>query len=125
MEVFWRDTIYGLRMMRKSPGIIAIAILALALGVGANTAIFSVVNAMLLHPLNYGNPDQLMMVWEKSTKRGFGDIPTSLPNFIDLRADGKSFEDRGFHRQQFQSYRRRPAGTGNRVRVTAPLLSFG
>ena len=91
MEGFWRDTVYGLRVMRKSPGFIVIAILALALGVGANTAIFSVVNAILLHPINYNNPDRLMMVWEKSVKRGFGQIPTSLPNFTDLRTDNKSF----------------------------------
>ncbi|MGH9929524.1 MAG: ABC transporter permease [Pyrinomonadaceae bacterium] len=95
MEVFWRDTIYGLRVMRQSPGFITIAILALALGVGANTAIFSVVNAILLHPINYENPDRLMMVWEKSAKRGFGEFPTSLPNFTDLRTNNKSFEDLG------------------------------
>ncbi|MDQ6653175.1 MAG: ABC transporter permease, partial [Acidobacteriota bacterium] len=93
--MFWQDMRYGLRVMRKNPGFIAIAVLALALGVGANTAIFSVVNAILLHPINYNNPDQVMMVWEKSAKRGFGDIPTSLPNFLDLRTNSKSFEDLG------------------------------
>ncbi|MCU1267463.1 MAG: hypothetical protein JWM21_3781 [Acidobacteria bacterium] len=72
-----------------------IAVLALALGVGANTAIFSIVNAVLLNPLKYDNPNRLMMVWEKSVKRGFGEVPTSFPNFIDLRTDNTSFEDLG------------------------------
>ncbi len=125
MEVFWRDMIYGLRVMRKSPGFIAIAILALALGVGANTAIFSVVNAMLLHPINYENPDQLMMVWEKSTKRGFGQIPTSLPNFTDLRADGKSFADLGaFTDSNFNLTGGEQPERVIGVRVSASLLSL-
>lgn len=125
MEVFWRDTIYGLRVMRKSPGFIAIAILALALGVGANTAIFSIVNAMLLHPLNYDDPDRLMMVWEKSAKRGFGEIPTSLPNFTDLRTDGKSFEDLGaFVDSSFNLTGGEQPERVIGVRVTATFLSM-
>jgi predicted permease len=95
MENFWKDLVYGLRLMRKNPGFMIIAVVALALGVGANTAIFSVVNAVLLRPLDYNDPDRLMMVWEKSAKRGFGAIPTSLANFVDLRTDNKSFEDLG------------------------------
>src|SRR5688572_13791355 len=93
--MFWQDIRYGLRVMRKNPGFIAIAVFALALGVGANTAIFSVVNAILLHPINYNNPEQLVMVWEKSARRGFGQIPTSLPNFLDLRTSNSSLADIG------------------------------
>ena len=95
MKTLWQDIRYGLRVMRKNPGFIAIAVFALALGVGANTAIFSVVNAILINPINYENPDQLVMVWEKSAKPGVGQIPTSLANFTDLRTDNKSFEDLG------------------------------
>src|SRR5712691_3499929 len=125
MRIFWQDIRYGLKVMRKNPGFIAIAVFALALGVGANTAIFSVVNAILLHPINYNNPDQLMMVWEKSAKRGFGDIPTSLPNFRDLRTDSKSFEDLGaFTDSNFNLTGGDQPERVIGVRVTASLLSL-
>lgn len=125
MEDFWRDIVYGLRVMKKSPGFIVIAILALALGVGANTAIFSVVNAILLHPINYNDPDRLMMVWEKSARRGFGDIPTSFPNFTDLRADNKSFEDIGaFSDSNFNLTGGEQPERVIGVQVTASLLTL-
>ena len=123
--MFWQDIRYGLRVMRKSPGFVVIAVLALALGVGANTAIFSIVNAILLHPLNYENPDQLMMVWEKSAKRGFGQIPTSHPNFTDLRTDSKSFADLGaFTDSNFNLTGGDQPERVIGVRVTATLLSL-
>jgi putative ABC transport system permease protein len=111
--------------MRKNPGFIAIAVFALALGVGANTAIFSVVNAILLHPISYENPDRLVMVWEKSVKRGFGQIPTSLPNFLDLRTDNKSLEDLGaFADSNFNLTGGDQPERVIAVRVTASLLSL-
>jgi putative ABC transport system permease protein len=111
--------------MRKNPGFIAIAVFALALGVGANTAIFSVVNAILLHPISYENPDSLVMVWEKSVKRGFGQIPTSLPNFVDLRNDNKSLEDLGaFADSNFNLTGGDHPERVIAVRVTASLLSL-
>lgn len=123
--MFWQDIRYGLRVMRKTPGFIAIAVFALALGVGANTAIFSIVNAILLHPLNYDNPDQLIMVWEKSAKRGFGQIPTSLPNFTDLRTDNKSLADLGaFTDNNFNLTGGDQPERVIGVRVTASLLSL-
>ena len=123
--MFWQDVRYGLRVMRKSPGFIAIAVLALALGVGANTAIFSVVNAVLLNPINYDNPDQLVMVWEKSVRRGFGQIPTSVPNFTDLRTDNKSLEDLGaFADSNFNLTGGDQPERVIAVRVTASLLSL-
>ena len=125
MKTFWQDIRYGLRVMRKNPGFIAIAVFALALGVGANTAIFSVVNAILLHPINYENPDQLVMVWEKSAKRGFGQIPTSLPNFTDLRTDNKSLDDLGaFADSNFNLTGGDQPERVIGVRVTATLLSL-
>ncbi len=123
--MFWQDIRYGLRVMRKNPGFIAIAVFALALGVGANTAIFSVVNAILLHPINYNNPDQLVMVWEKSARRGFGQIPTSLPNFLDLRTSNSTLEDLGAFSDSYFNLTggdqpERVIG----VRVSASLLSL-
>ena len=125
MKIFWQDIRYGLRVMRKNPGFIAIAVFALALGVGANTAIFSVVNAILLHPINYENPDQLVMVWEKGAKRGLGQIPSSLPAFLDLRTSNKSFEDLGaFADSNFNLTGGEQPERVIGVRVTASLLSL-
>ena len=70
METLWQDIRYGMRMILKSPSLSLVAIVALALGIGANTAIFSVVNAVLLRPLPFANADQLMMVWETAPSRG-------------------------------------------------------
>src|SRR6266568_967336 len=89
---FWQDVRYGARMLRKSPGFTAVAVLALALGIGANTAMFSVIEAVLLRPLSYSNADQLVRVsstWER------GGITTSYtsspPDFFDWRDQSRSF----------------------------------
>ena len=70
MNSIWRDVRFGIRMLAKNRGFTSVAVLALALGIGANTAIFSVVNAVLLRPLPFERSDRLVMVWEKRMSLG-------------------------------------------------------
>jgi len=88
----WQDLRYGLRMLAKNPGFAAVAVIALALGIGANSAIFSVVNTVLLRPLPYKNPERLVMVWEENSKQGFPRDTPSPANFIDWRDQNHVFE---------------------------------
>jgi putative ABC transport system permease protein len=90
MENLWRDIQYGARMLRKSKGFTAIAVLTLALGIGANTAAFSVVNAVLLKPLPYGNPDRLVFLTEWSEQ--VPNMSFSMANFKDLRDQNRVFD---------------------------------
>src|SRR5499427_1903661 len=87
----WQDLRYGARMLLKQPGFTLIAVITLALGVGANTAIFSVVNAVLLEALPYRQADRLVMLWERSQRRDQNVI--NLGNFFDWKAQNASFED--------------------------------
>lgn len=70
MDSLFKDIRYGVRSLLKRPGFAAIAVVTLALGIGANTAIFSVVNTLLLRPLPFKEPDRLVQVWEANIKRG-------------------------------------------------------
>ena len=90
---FGRDARYALRLLRKNPGFAVVAILTLALGIGANSAIFSVVNAMLLRPLPFPESNRLVRLWESPAKKG-GDRNVVNPwNFLEWRAHTHSFED--------------------------------
>ncbi|MGB0033926.1 MAG: ABC transporter permease, partial [Candidatus Acidiferrales bacterium] len=91
MSGLLQDLKHSVRMLKKSPGFTAVAILTLALGIGANTAIFSVVNAVLLRPLPYNDPGRLMQVWEKNPKRGFPEFAVSLANFSDWQKQNHVF----------------------------------
>src|SRR5262245_52512214 len=94
MQKLWQDLRYGARMLLKKPGFTLIAILTLGLGIGANTAIFSVVNAVLLQPLPYGDPDRLVWMWG-NIRNGGNRASVSPPDFIDYRAQNSVFEHFG------------------------------
>ena len=95
MREFLQDLAFGLRLMRKSPLFYLVAVLLLALGIGANTAVFSVVDAVLLRKLPFHDPDALVMVWEKNPQLGalVGDrVPTSYANFEEWARQAMSFD---------------------------------
>src|SRR5436190_6096524 len=87
-----QDARYGLRMLLKNPGFTTIAVLALALGIGANSAIFTVVNTLLLRPLPYKNPSQLVVIWENATHLGFPKNTPSAANFLDWQKQNTLFD---------------------------------
>ncbi|HEY0724942.1 MAG TPA: ABC transporter permease, partial [Pyrinomonadaceae bacterium] len=89
---FLHDLRYAIRLQRKNPGFTIVAVIALALGIGANTAIFSVVNTVLLQPLPYKDPERLVMVWEEATKAGYPQDTPTAANYVDWRDQNQSFE---------------------------------
>ncbi|HEY9285304.1 MAG TPA: ABC transporter permease, partial [Pyrinomonadaceae bacterium] len=106
MGTIWQDVKFGARMLLKRKGYTLVAISALALGIGANTAIFSVVNAVVLRPLPFGESEQLVKVYVTDARRNITKYPMSYLNFADWRAQSGVFEAAAAH-----------ASTGASVRV--------
>ena len=92
MKSLWQDLRFGARILSKQPGFTLIAIFTLALGIGSNTAIFSVINGVLLKPLPYVEPERLVMLWERNPKTGMEHEFVSPPNLEDWQAQQSVFE---------------------------------
>jgi predicted permease len=122
MQTLLQDLRYGLRILWKSPGFTAVAVLTLALGIGANTAIFSIVNSVLLRPLPFPNPDQLIAVNEKDMR---GEMPggvmanTSYPDFFDWRSQNHVFENIAAFRHAGYTL----SGAGTPLHIDAQIVS--
>jgi putative ABC transport system permease protein len=93
MLTLWQDLRFGARILWKKPGFTVVAVITLALGIGANTAIFSVVNAVLLRPLPFAAPEQLVMVWEDASFIGFPEDTPAPANYVDWQAQNHVFAE--------------------------------
>lgn len=111
------DLRYALRQLRKRPGFTAIAVATLALGIGANTAIFSVVNGVLLRPLPFPDPDRLVVLWERDLTEGSGEGPTTPGTYSDWREGASAFESLA----AFSTTTRNIAGPGDPERLVGTL----
>src|SRR5437773_4839642 len=116
MTSFWQDVRHGLRVLGKNPGFAAIAVLTLALGIGANTALFSVINGVLLSPLPFPEPDKLITLHEN--KPNFEGGSVSYPNFRDWQKDNHTFSSMALSR----TYAFSLTGIGEAEQVNADFV---
>src|SRR5918994_1213332 len=122
MENIVRDVTYSLRVLLKSYGFTIVVILTLALGIGANTAIFSFANGILLRPLPYAQSDRLAVLNETALKRGIDQMSVSYPNFLDWREQNKVFEDIGVY---YGTSRFSLTGAGEPIELRGSYISHG
>ena len=120
METIWQDVRYGARVLAKHKAFTIVAVLTLALGIGANTAIFSVVNELLLRPLPYRDADRIVMLWEV-TPEGRQQNTTSRANFMGWREQSQSFENIA----AFSDQRANITGGGEPEEVSMQIASSG
>src|SRR5712691_11421606 len=93
MRNIWQDLRYGMRLLLKSPALTVIALLALTVGIGANTAIFSVVQTVLLRPLPFKEQDRLVVAWKRDAAASNELVELSYPEYADWRSQSHAFED--------------------------------
>src|SRR3954466_8596090 len=121
MNTFFKDIQYGMRSLLKRPGFAAIAIITLALGIGANTTLFSFVNGVLLRPLPYKDAERLVGLDETNLKQGVESFSVSYPNFVDWRKQNTVFEDIGV----FQESNYTLVGGGDPEQIPGARVSQG
>ena len=122
METLFKDIRYGIRGLLKRPGFTVIALITLALGIGANTAIFSVVNAVLLRPLPFQKPEELVIVWEDLAFAGFPHNTPAPANYVDWKTQNQSFVDMAASRET--SFNLTGDGEPERVSTYAVTANF-
>jgi predicted permease len=122
LENLLRDLSYSLRILLKNYAFTTVVVLTLALGIGANTAIFSFANGILLRPLPYPQSERLAVLDETALKRGIDSMSVSFPNFLDWREQNKLFEDIGVY---FGSSRFSLSGAGEPAEVRGSFISHG
>ena len=100
MRSLWQDVKYGARLLSKNRRFTVVAVFTLGLGIGANAAIFSVINGVLLRPFSFPDSERLVVVWERCVNQGLPRMVVSPPNFADLREQNQAFRDMAAYRQQ-------------------------
>src|ERR687890_90748 len=101
VEDLRQDIVYGLRVLRRNPVFSLVAVVTLALGIGANTALFSITNAVIFRPLPFPEPERLMTLWEGSPKSEDSRVIVSPANYLDWREQTSSFEEMGAYVDDF------------------------
>src|SRR6202030_1226571 len=119
IETLVEDFRIGVRMLCKNPSFTTLAVLTLAIGIGANTAIFSLANAAFFRPLPYPNADRLAFLWQNNQRTGETEGLVSYPNFADWRSQSHSFRDMAF----FMSGKSILSGGGDPERTPGALVS--
>jgi len=121
MQTLWQDLRYGARMLLRKPGFTLIAMITLALAIGANTAIFSVVNAVLLQPYPHIETDRWVYLWERPKLEGLTQVAVSLPNYRDWKQQSRSFTEMALW--QSWSFNISGSGVGEPERVRAAVVT--
>jgi len=121
IEALLHDLRYGFRLLRRSPGFTATAVSVITLGIGANTAAFTLLDHVLIRPLPFAHPDRLVMLYETQPANGVPRTQTSPPNFLDWREMSRSFESMGAYISVF--FPVNLSGRGDPLRLDASMVN--